>query len=205
MKRGQEKVWNTAFPTVPKKEASRWKSTKGCLLFSFQSLSLSFSPSLLSRPGSAAYGHTHSHARTHARALSYTPPPHTHTLFCFPSYCHWRFSLSPSLIMSLCSSLTFFYILLFLSAFRICRLLCLQPPPRSRTPSPSHVSPSTPSSFLCVQSKRGHYLSYTGHVRWNGGACRKHSRCRMETGWQMKDRMNAYRRFIQNLWCKKQN
>lgn len=47
----------------------------GFLSFLFQSFFLSFSPSLLSQPGSAAHGRAHTHAHT----PSYTPPPSTHT------------------------------------------------------------------------------------------------------------------------------
>lgn len=154
--------------------------------FLFQSFFLSFFLSLSSQSARQCGTRTHTHSRTHS--VIHTSPTHTHSL-CFSSYRHCRFSLSPSLIMSLCSSLPFsifsFFFLLF--AFTVC--FALKPPPLSLSfasslppsPLPRFLPPFIfllPSSFLCVQSERGHYLSHTGHVRWNGGACRKYSRCK---------------------------
>lgn len=155
--------------------------------YGFFSLSvfLSFFLSLSSQSARQCGTRTHTHSRTHS--VIHTSPTHTHSL-CFSSYRHCRFSLSPSLIMSLCSSLPFsifsFFFLLF--AFTVC--FALKPPPLSLSFASSLPPPflvfslpsfsSSPSSFLCVQSERGHYLSHTGHVRWNGGACRKYSRCK---------------------------
>lgn len=158
------------------------------LQVSFFSLSvfLSFSPSLLSQPGSAAHGQAHTHAHT----PSYTPPPSTHTR---------SDSLPIATIVSLFLPL-FHYVSLLLpslflySPFSFCFLHLPSALPYSPHLSPSIVrslppSPFTrflppfifllpPLSFLCVQSERGHYLSHTGHVRWNGGACKKYSRCK---------------------------
>ncbi len=140
----------------------------------------------LSQPGSAAHGCTHTHTHT----LSYTPPPSTHTHSLIPFLSPLPFlSFSPSHYVSappfpfsiFSFSLCFLHLpsALPYSPHRSLSLSFV----RSLTPSPfTRFLPPfiflLPLSFLCVQSERGHYLSHTGHVRWNGGACNKYSRCK---------------------------
>ncbi len=133
---------------------------------------------------------TRMHTHSHTHFVIHTSPKHTHTHSLIPFLSPLPFlSFSPSHYVS-APPFPFLYSL-FLYAFCICRLLCLTAPTsslslsfvRSLTPSPftRFSLPSfslLPLSFLCVQSERGHYLSHTGHVRWNGGACNKYSRCK---------------------------
>ncbi len=139
----------------------------------------------LSQPGSAAHGCTHTHTHT----LSYTPPPSTHTHSLIPFLSPLPFlSFSPSHYVS-APPFPFSISLSYAFAFAVC--FALQPPPFSLSivRSFAHSLPLhsfsplpfiflLPLSFLGVQSERGHYLSHTGHVRWNGGACNKYSRCK---------------------------
>lgn len=132
----------------------------------------------------AKYTYMHSHTHTQPVTLTqHTSPQHsTRVSHSLASSYGRRFLFSPFsfLIISVCSSLPFFNIL-FLSLGYTCSRLLLQPPP-----SPLSLSPSLPPfpslsrslslhllsslSSVCYRA-RGHYLSHSGHVRWNGGVC----------------------------------
>ncbi len=149
---------------------------------------LYFSPSQSARQcGTRMHTHSHTHFVIH------TSPKHTHT---HSNSLPIASTVSLFLPLSLCLSappFPFSIFSFFSYAFCICRLLCLTAPtvlslsivrsfahslPLHFVSPPSLHFPPPPSLFLCVQSERGHYLSHTGHVRWNGGACNKYSRCK---------------------------
>lgn len=135
-----------------------------------------FSPSSLCR----ASAETRMHAVTHIHA-----PRHTHKTHLPPA--HAFLILLPLLMAEAFCSLLFPFSLSLsappfpfsISSFflRTCSWLLLSAP---TFPLPSHRSPPSLSrslslhllaslSLFCVCSARGHYLSHSGHVRWNGG------------------------------------
>lgn len=132
---------------------------------------------------------THACIHTRSRPHVHTTPP--------PDRAHTFFILLPLLMADAFCSLLFPFSLslsappfpfsissFFLSGYTCSRLLKTaptpSPPPSPSPPSlyspPSHAaSPSISSplslSLFGVCRARGHYLSHSGHVRWNGGVC----------------------------------
>ncbi len=135
---------------------------------------------------------TRMHTHSHTHFVIHTSPKHTHT-HTHSNSLPIASTVSLFLPLSLCLSAPPFPFSIF--SFSLCFLHLPSALPysphrslslsfvRSLTPSPfTRFLPPfiflLPLSFLCVQSERGHYLSHTGHVRWNGGACNKYSRCK---------------------------
>lgn len=137
-----------------------------------------FTPSSLC--GQSEHRNTHACINTRTRTQPHAhnvPPPGTRVSHSPVSSYGRRFLVSPFsfLIISVCSSLPFFNIL-FLSLHM-----------QSASPRSPLLPPSLPPfpSLLCSLSlhllaslslfsvcrMRGHYLSHSGHVRWNGGEC----------------------------------
>lgn len=118
-----------------------------------------------------AVAHTHTHAprRTHPTHL---PPAHAFLillpLLMAEAFCSLLFPFSLSL-----SAPPFpFFNILFLSLHMQLASPSLPPPslPSHRSPPARAASPSISSlSLLGACRARGHYLSHSGHVRWNGG------------------------------------
>lgn len=140
-----------------------------------------FSPSSLCRASSE----TRMHAVTHIHA-----PRHTHKTHLPPA--HAFLILLPLLMAEAFCSLLFPFSLSLsappfpfsISSFFLCTCswlllsaptVSLSPPPQPFPPTvplPSRAaspSISSPLSLFSVRRARGHYLSHSGHVRWNGG------------------------------------
>lgn len=146
------------------------------LLYSFQSVRCTDRAS--GKAHMHAFAHVHAPSRTHTTHL----PPAAHTLLILlpplmaDALCSllFPFSLSPS-----APPFAPFFNILFSSFCTCSRLLhaaptflrpLLSPPSLSLSLRPS-LPPSLLLTLFSVCRARGHYLSHSGHVRWNGGEC----------------------------------
>lgn len=129
--------------------------------------------------------HTHAciHTCTHGQPQTHnTPPPSTaHTfLILFPllmadAFCSLLFPFSLSLSappFPFQYPLSFSWLHMQSASLHSPHLPLALPPSLHSPPSLTHsLSLHLLSSLSSVFAARGHYLSHSGHVRWNGGVC----------------------------------
>lgn len=132
----------------------------------------------------------HMHVFTHTANHTHTThlPPAQHTRFSFLS-CFFLWSTLSVLFFFLSHYLCLLLPSLFQYPLSFSRLhmqsaslrsphlpLSLSLPPSIPLPLTQPLPPSPLLSLFSVCRARGHYLSHSGHVRWNGGVCSEQKR-----------------------------